>query len=409
MAEVSDEARRWWNRYKPPFSILETQHLINYFNELCREVGIDPDTLDFAEEVMDWSLTYWENRKQIEDFVRKASGLPRDYTGEILNQVDRLLEGTEYEVVESKTLEKLERAAGRLEKLRALESKAKHEVDQLKRKVETLMKELEEQKAYRADLEVKYQELSRQRTVVSDEEYHRRLEEFDKRARELKLWSEELTRMQFEAKSEIPPEEFNRMLRRITKPKPLPRIEIWKPPEEEAPPEGPPEEIPPAVELPKTPLSTLPFPRSPSSEERALLWTAFHQSLTAMGVDSYRFLPAFRERIEAFPFRNWDEVIRQFEELIHDVLIGKPVTWLRVPPMPWREDEKRYDAIIHFTATKIYKSMEDLLDGLGQWGIEGVTPEEAKEAIKHAWKEKNVWFTSVSKDFLEALMEQKID
>jgi len=119
-------------------------------------------------------------------------------------------------------------------------------------------------------------------------------------------------------------------------------------------------------------------------------------------------MPAFKERILNWPFRYWGEVLKLFDELISDIIAGKKLKLIPLPPMPWKEEKKREDAIVHFTATKLYKTMDELIDAVGQWGVHRVTPEEAKAAIKKAWKEKNVWFTSVSKELLEGLIGEPV-
>lgn len=169
----------------------------------------------------------------------------------------------------------------------------------------------------------------------------------------------------------------------------------------------------PPVELPESPISPLPFPRAPSSEERARLYSAFEQELESVGIDPWTQMPTFNERITRWIFRNWYEVLEQFEELIEEIKTGKPVFGLKIPPMPWSEEKKRRDSIVHLTATKIYSTMEELLEVSHSYLFidrePGIPPEEAKEYIKEAWKTKDIWFTSVSKEYLEALIGEKID
>jgi hypothetical protein len=77
--------------------------------------------------------------------------------------------------------------------------------------------------------------------------------------------------------------------------------------------------------------------------------------------------------------------------------------------MPWSEEEekRRYDAILHFIATKLYPSMDELLQALYSYGVQA-TEDDVKKAVKKGYAEKNVWFTSVPKEFLEALTGEKL-
>jgi len=60
--------RRLWEKYKPKhMKFLEVKNLYNYFLELCDIFHIDPKTIDF-ESIIDWSLSYEENKKLLERF-----------------------------------------------------------------------------------------------------------------------------------------------------------------------------------------------------------------------------------------------------------------------------------------------------------------------------------------------------
>lgn len=82
--------------------------------------------------------------------------------------------------------------------------------------------------------------------------------------------------------------------------------------------------------------------------------------------------------------------------------------------MPWEErkgtEKWRRDAIVHFVATKLYKTMEELIDKLSEWGVfPAPTPEEIKEAVKDAWKTNDVWLTSVTREELESLIGESVE
>jgi len=187
-------------------------------------------------------------------------------------------------------------------------------------------------------------------------------------------------------------------------------------PEEEKPPvELPPEFVIYPVEKPKKPLSPAAFPRSPTSEERAVLWDWFRYEMSRLGIDPYRYRKVMEERMN-IPYRTWEGMMKTFQEMVKDIEEGRPlalIPLLRIP-MPWEEakglEKWRRDAIVHFTATKLYKDMEELIDALAEWGVyPRVTEEEVKEAIKDAYAKKDIWFTAVPKEYLEELTGEKFD
>jgi len=153
------------------------------------------------------------------------------------------------------------------------------------------------------------------------------------------------------------------------------------------------------VDLPKSPIGVLPFPRAPSSEEKQILWERFEYDMTDAGLSPYDYRERFDERMN-LPFRKWEYIIKTYVELVEDIKAGT----VSVPPlhrvaMPWRETTEelwRFDAIVHFLSIKIYKSMDELVEGLITFGvIPPPTSEEIEEAAKKAYAEKNIWFTSV--------------
>ena len=111
------------------------------------------------------------------------------------------------------------------------------------------------------------------------------------------------------------------------------------------------------------------------------------------------------------PYPDWATVLKNFNDFVEAIRTEKPFRLLPLVtlPMPWREEEeqRKYDAILHFIATKLYPSMDELLHGLYTYGVE-VTEEDVKKAVKKGFAEKNVWFTSVPKEFLEALTGEKL-
>lgn len=142
--EITPEARRIWEKYKPSISILEVQHLINYYMELCQKLGVDPYSLDFEDEVTDWKLDYWENRSLIEEFVTKVAAVPReefDYVGYLIEEAEKMLTPIDHEVIKSKDLKRLENASKRLKKYKGKEKELQAEIDYLRKKYEGTLPE----------------------------------------------------------------------------------------------------------------------------------------------------------------------------------------------------------------------------------------------------------------------------
>ena len=192
-------------------------------------------------------------------------------------------------------------------------------------------------------------------------------------------------------------------------------IRIGVPPERPMAPEMPPEMFVYPVEKPKKPISPAAFPRSPTSEERAVLWDWFKYEMARLRQDPYRWRDVFQKRLN-IPYRTWEGMMKTFQEFIADVEAGRElalIPLLRIP-MPWEEtkgtEKWRRDAIIHFVATKLYATMEDLIEALAEWGVyPKVTPEEVKEAVKEAWKTKDIWFLSVPKEFVDTLLGEDVE
>jgi len=171
------------------------------------------------------------------------------------------------------------------------------------------------------------------------------------------------------------------------------------------------------------PKSPLPFPRAPSREEQDIFWEHFTEAVFEMGKDPARFREAFDNRMK-LPYRSWEAFLTVYEQLLKTIEAGKEVAIEYAIPllatriaMPWRTDiaeNERFDAIVHLTSIRLYPTIEDLIysespPGLEAYGILGVTPEEVKETVKKAWKEKNPWLRLIDKEWLEKFIEEKLD
>jgi len=207
-------------------------------------------------------------------------------------------------------------------------------------------------------------------------------------------------------------EEVEDVLRAVAPPPAPPKPPVRPP--VEIPVEAPPEIFIEPTAPPKEPISPLPFPRSPTTEERDRLWRAFMYEMSRIGQDPYRWREAFRMHVLDRPYRFWGDLLSNFREFVEAVRTGREYRFIPLVtvPMPWRPEEKpeerKEDAIIHFIATKLYPTMDELIYALRTYGVEA-TEQQIKEAAKKAYKEKNVWFTSVPKDFIESLIGEKVD
>jgi len=208
-------------------------------------------------------------------------------------------------------------------------------------------------------------------------------------------------------------EEVENVLKAVAAPITPPKVrrERVRPPRVEVPVEAPAEVFVAPVTIPRVSISKLPFPRAPSTEEQAILWDAFRYEMARLGQDPFRWRDNFMMHVLNRPYPDWATVLKNFNDFVEAIRTEKPFRLLPLVtlPMPWREEEeqRKYDAILHFIATKLYPSMDELLHGLYTYGVE-VTEEDVKKAVKKGFAEKNVWFTSVPKEFLEALTGEKL-
>jgi len=237
----------------------------------------------------------------------------------------------------------------------------------------------------------------------SDEVWSRFWHEYEARARE--LWATKgVTYLE---------EEVENVLKAVAAPITPPKLrkERVRPPKVEVPVEAPAEVFVAPVTIPRVSISKLPFPRAPSTEEQAILWDAFRYEMARLGQDPYRWRDNFMMHVLNRPYPDWATVLKNFNDFVEAIRTEKPFRLLPLVtlPMPWREEEeqRKYDAILHFIATKLYPSMDELLHGLYTYGVE-VTEDDIKKAVKKGFAEKNVWFSSVSKEALESLVGEKL-
>jgi len=238
----------------------------------------------------------------------------------------------------------------------------------------------------------------------SDEVWTRFWKEYEARARE--LWStKHVTYLE---------EEVESVLKAVAAPITPPAVRrerIRRPLRVEVPVEAPAEVFVTPVTIPRVPISKLPFPRAPSTEEQAILWDAFRYEMARLGQDPFRWRDNFKMHVLDRPYPDWATIVKNFSDFVEAIRTEKPFRLLPLVtlPMPWREEEeqRKYDAILHFIATKLYASMDELLHALFTYGVE-VTEDDIKKAVKKGFAEKNLWLTSVGKETLESLTGEKL-
>jgi len=237
----------------------------------------------------------------------------------------------------------------------------------------------------------------------TDEVWSRFWKEYEARARE--LWATRgVTYIE---------EEIENVLKAVAIPitPPVVKRERIRRPRVEVPVEAPAEVFVSPVTIPRVPISKLPFPRAPSTEEQAILWDAFRYEMARLGQDPFRWRENFKMHVLDRPYPDWATVAKNFNDFVEAIRTEKPFRLLPLVtlPMPWREEEeqRKYDAILHFIATKLYASMDELLHALYTYGME-VTEDDIKKAVKKGFAEKNLWLTSVPKQMLESLIAEKL-
>jgi hypothetical protein len=165
------------------------------------------------------------------------------------------------------------------------------------------------------------------------------------------------------------------------------------------------------LELPLEPLSKMrfPFPRAPSSEEQIRLWNYFSTVLEEQGIDAVEHEQDFNDYIRYFTFTSWNDLTGILKNLIKDISRGK------APTVPFSNISNRmgwkklpYDPIVHFASSPVFATMDELLEGLAQWGIINLTPQTVKENILAGWKNNDIHFLGTSKERLEKIIGEKL-
>jgi len=174
--------------------------------------------------------------------------------------------------------------------------------------------------------------------------------------------------------------------------------------------------------VPDYPMSDLPFPRRPTSEEQLKLWDAFAYALQEKGINFWEFRKPFEERIWNITFKDWFMLKDRFTQLVDLIAEGEDLpplwVWKGVPPPSleflWKPTieptEAKAQAIRHFTSVVIRNArstgqvatLDELMVNLDQHGVSDVSYDEIKDAIMMGHESKDVYFTGIS---LEELTE----
>jgi hypothetical protein len=154
---------------------------------------------------------------------------------------------------------------------------------------------------------------------------------------------------------------------------------------------------PPKAEPPAVPLDITVFPRRISSAEINAFSDAFVYALYELHVDPAAYRDYF-ERFRDAWYSNWFSVLRAFEGMVNDIKAGKQPRYYPRPPI-WKELPR--DAILHLLATKVYKSIDQLIAALNMHGV-FVEPEEIKEIVKREWAKtpRDSWLLVTPKEYL---------
>ena len=203
------------------------------------------------------------------------------------------------------------------------------------------------------------------------------------------------------------------------KPKVMPfreEVPVGVPPER--PPERPAEvrPIPPErAEPPPAPLEPMSFPRRLASSEIKAFWKAFRYKLWELGLDAYDYLEYWRRFRDAW-HKDWHHVLNAFHSMIEDIKEGKPPRYYPRPfiapekeakgAYPWKEIPK--DPILHVLATKVARSMDELLAILENNGIR-TNAAEVTLIVKEEWKkgdQMSSWLKIVPREYLRQILGQ---
>ena len=188
------------------------------------------------------------------------------------------------------------------------------------------------------------------------------------------------------------------------------------------------------MNVPTSPLSELPFPRRPSSEEQQILYRVFNEKVSQMGLVPSEYQRHLDTYIINCAFENWSEVQKGFKKLMGLIRSGQIFyveTGKIKPPTeswtPWKHvDDPRslQIAITQLATTHIRNArfratpcsmdvfMKDLQDIKT---LHELTQERVVGLLKDAWKKRNddkdfsIYFVNIQKADMDKFIDGDIE
>jgi len=357
---------------------LQIESLKKIFRRLNPEVGVD--VIDWEMEV-DATLTLPENRLDLSlkfpgyrwfESAEEERGVRKETIGELEEYLSYLLT-----VVPAEARADFEKIFGDYVKRVRSAVERKLKVAPLKREIERLRAEIERVKAGVAPpprvpvgvaltprLEKRLRDVFEAALTRARVRPERFRAEFRLELESIKLLptEDEMVRAIEELADDIIRREARPPRRAPVRPPPVIMVEVPAP------------VIAPMVEvaLPRRPLSLLKFPRHPSSEEIELLWE-YIRSRVGLLLRATEFDYVFQRM-----FRNWDEILKQADRLVDELLTGK-IVFRAPPPVPPPEVLKAwgtFEMSVERLLWQGYSPMGAVEEAMKDW------PEKSEEEIK---------------------------
>lgn len=166
MAEIGEDYSRYladitWSYWrdvgaKPKMTWIELKHIAELFVEECKKRGIDPEAINFRDEVAEAGLTYEEQKKKVLEVLNRIAEAPPDVLETALEEAIRAVEAAGKKVVEAKTLEEALEAKERLERAERRIKALKMEIEAKERKIAELERKLEEERTKAKTIKIKF-------------------------------------------------------------------------------------------------------------------------------------------------------------------------------------------------------------------------------------------------------------
>lgn len=176
------------------------------------------------------------------------------------------------------------------------------------------------------------------------------------------------------------------------------------------------------MRLPKKPLSSLPFPRRPSSEEKIVLKRVFDEKLMNLGLYPHEYYRDLTKYVLEWTFDSWSEVKKGFNKLIRMIKSGR-IYDLRArkiePPgkmaVYWKTTDEYVKHVFFLFATDTYRiyigGIDEIVEEVNKykWAEFEVERDEALRIIIESWKKKDdARYSDLTKDQVAAILEVPI-